>query len=187
MSTTRGNSASSKLQNLGRSASLQRRTSKRHECAVTSKFCPTVQFLWMHATKERNFNGSWVTLYSSFEKLVTSTPRIIRDLHTMSQAKAAPDVLQDRECKKRVYTNSSNFICTRNKGTEPRVPVWHSGMREAFLTHFISAQETIKKKGSFKSTRNLPNLMLVTLRLRSYDIPELLPTSAIRSSSYKAS
>jgi hypothetical protein len=37
-------------------------------------------------------------------------------------------------------------------------------MREAFLTHMRSAQEAIKKKGSFKSTRNLLNLMLVALR-----------------------
>ncbi len=36
-------------------------------------------------------------------------------------------------------------------GTELRVPIWHSGTREAFLIHMGSAQEAIKKKGYFKS------------------------------------
>ncbi len=51
---------------------------------------------------------------------------------------------------------------------EPRVPIWHSGTREAFLIHVGFAQEAIKKKGSFKSTRNLPNLIPVALRISSY-------------------
>ncbi len=38
-----------------------------------------------------------------------------------------------------------------NKGTELQVPIWHPGMREAFLIHVGSAQEGIKKKGYFKS------------------------------------
>ncbi len=31
------------------------------------------------------------------------------------------------------------------KGMELRVPIWHSGMREAFLIHVELAQEAIKK------------------------------------------
>jgi hypothetical protein len=81
-----------------------------------------------------------------------STPRLIRDLHMMSQAKAVPDVLQDRECKKMALREPSDSICTRNEGAESRVPVWHSGTREAFLTHVRSAQEAIAKKGSSRST-----------------------------------
>jgi hypothetical protein len=38
-----------------------------------------------------------------------------------------------------------------NSGTELRVPIWHSGTREAFLIHVGSAREAIKKKGFFKS------------------------------------
>jgi hypothetical protein len=38
-----------------------------------------------------------------------------------------------------------------NEGTELRVPIWHSGTREAFLIHMGSAQEAIEKKGYFKS------------------------------------
>ena len=37
-----------------------------------------------------------------------------------------------------------------NKGMELRVPIWHSGMREAFFIHVGSAQEVIEKKGYFK-------------------------------------
>ena len=38
--------------------------------------------------------------HSSFKKLIVSTPRLLRNLHTMSLAKAAPDGLKDCECKK---------------------------------------------------------------------------------------
>ncbi len=38
-----------------------------------------------------------------------------------------------------------------NKGTELRVPIWHSCTREAFHIHMGSAQELIEKKGYFKS------------------------------------
>jgi hypothetical protein len=37
------------------------------------------------------------------------------------------------------------------EGTELRVPIWHSGTREAFLIHVGSAREAIEKKGYFKS------------------------------------
>jgi hypothetical protein len=37
------------------------------------------------------------------------------------------------------------------EGTELRVPIWHSGTREAFLIHVGSAREVIEKKGYFKS------------------------------------
>ena len=38
-----------------------------------------------------------------------------------------------------------------NKGTELQVPIWHSGMREAFFIHVGSAREVIEKKGYFES------------------------------------
>ncbi len=37
---------------------------------------------------------------SYFKKLVVSIPRLLRNLHTMSLAKALPDGLKDDECKK---------------------------------------------------------------------------------------
>ncbi len=106
----------------------------------------------------------------------------------MSLAKATPGGLNDCDCKKMalrerppiphvpekdsvqdtVSSFKDNHLKTLiNEVTEPRAPVWHSGTRKAFLTHVRSAQEAIEKKGYFKSTRNLPNLMLVPLRLRS--------------------
>ena len=90
----------------------------------------------------------------------------------MSLAKAAPDGLKDRKCKKMalhkrppmpyvpekdsvqdtVCSFKDNHLKTLiNKGTELRVPIWHSGTREAFLIHVESAWEAIVKKGYFKS------------------------------------
>ncbi len=37
------------------------------------------------------------------------------------------------------------------EGMELRAPIWHSGMREAFLIHVGSARKAIEKKGYFKS------------------------------------
>ena len=90
----------------------------------------------------------------------------------MSLAKAAPDGLKDRECEKMalrerppipyvpekdsVQETVSSFKEAHlktliNSGTELRVPIWHSGTREAFLIHVGSAREAIEKKGFFKS------------------------------------
>ena len=90
----------------------------------------------------------------------------------MSLAKAAPDGLKDRECEKMalrerppipyvpekdsVQETVSSFKEAHLKtlikeGTELRVPIWHSGTREAFLIHVGSAREAIEKKGYFKS------------------------------------
>ncbi len=46
---------------------------------------------------------------SSFEKRVVSTPRLICNLHTMSQVKATPDVLQDCERKKMALREPLRF------------------------------------------------------------------------------
>ncbi len=104
---------------------------------------------------------------SSFKKLIVSTPRLLHNLHVMSLAKAAPDSLKNCECKnmalhecppipyvpekdgvkETVSSFKDNHLKTLiNKGTEIRVPIWHSGMREAFLIHAGSAQEAIEKK-----------------------------------------
>jgi len=97
-----------------------------------------------------------------------STPRLIRSLHTMSPAKAAPDVLQESRVQERALreplrihmyqkrrygaTSSCNGLCTC----------------EAFLTFVRSAQKAIGRKGVLcPHTRNLPNLMCVALRSRN--------------------
>jgi hypothetical protein len=100
------------------------------------------------------------------------TPRLLRNLHTVSLAKATPDGLKDCECEKMalrerppipyvpekdsvqemVSSYKDNHLKMLIKeGTELRVPIWHSGTREAFLIHVGSAQEAIEKKGYFKS------------------------------------
>ncbi len=97
---------------------------------------------------------------SSFKKLIVSTPRLLRNLHTTSLAKAAPDGLKDRECEKMalrerppisyvpeknsvqetVSSYKDNHLKTLIKEcTELRVPIWHSGIRKAFLIHVGSA------------------------------------------------
>jgi hypothetical protein len=84
----------------------------------------------------------------------------------MSLAKAAPNSLKDRKCEKMAlrerppipYVPEKDSIQDMvssfkliNKGTELRVPIWHSCTRETFLIHVGSAREAIKKKGYFKS------------------------------------
>jgi hypothetical protein len=57
---------------------------------------------------------------------------------------------------------------------ELQVPIWHSGMHEAFLIHVRSAQEVIKKKGYFKAFEEntkacaelLANFSVANLKLR---------------------
>jgi hypothetical protein len=110
--------------------------------------------------------------HSSFKKLIVLTPRLLRNLHTTSLAKAAPDGLKDQECEnmalrkcppipyvpekdsvqETVSSYKDNHLKTLIKeGTELRVPIWHSGTRETFLIHVGSVREAIKKKGYFKS------------------------------------
>jgi len=90
----------------------------------------------------------------------------------MSLAKATSNGLKDRECEKMtlcerppipyvpekdsVQEMVSSFKEAHLKtlikeSTELRVPIGHSGTREAFLIHVGSAREAIKKKGYFKS------------------------------------
>jgi hypothetical protein len=97
---------------------------------------------------------------SSFKKLIVLTPRLLRNLHTMSLAKAAPDGLKDRECEKMALRKcppipyvpekdtvqetvssykDNNLKTLIKEGTELRVPIWHSGTCKAFLSHVGSA------------------------------------------------
>jgi hypothetical protein len=100
------------------------------------------------------------------------TPRLLRNLHTTSLAKALPDGLKDGEWKKNalhecplipyvpkkdcvqetVFFFKDNYLKMQiGKGTELQVPIWHSGVHEALLIHMGSAPEVIKRKGYFKS------------------------------------
>ncbi len=90
----------------------------------------------------------------------------------MSLAQAVSNIFKDHECKKTalckcppipyvlkkdciqemVSAFKDNHLKMQiGKGMELHVPIWHSGMWEAFLIHVGSAQEAIKKKGYFKA------------------------------------
>jgi hypothetical protein len=126
---------------------------------------------------------------SSFKKLIVLTPRLLRNLHTMSLAKAAPDSLKDCKCEKMalrkcppipyvpekdslqdtISSYKDNHLKTLiNEGTELRVPIWHSGTREAFLIHVGSAQEAIKKKGFFPCQGKTHSAWNATHRIRCH-------------------
>ncbi len=85
---------------------------------------------------------------SSFKKLIELTPRLLCGLHTMSLAKAVPDGLKDRECKRitsckqppvpyvpkkdvvqetvSALSNNRSLKTMIGEGTEVRLPIWHS-------------------------------------------------------------
>jgi hypothetical protein len=71
---------------------------------------------------------------SSFKKLIVSTPRLLRNLHTMSLAKAAPDGLKDRECKKMALRKRPPIPCVPEKDS---VQETVSSFKEAHLKTLI--------------------------------------------------
>jgi hypothetical protein len=94
---------------------------------------------------------------SSFKKLILSTPRLLQGLHMMYLAKAVPDGIKDKECKRfalqerppapylpekdpvqeKVSTLKSDqsFKTTIGEDVELRIPIWHTGTCKAFLMH----------------------------------------------------
>ena len=91
----------------------------------------------------------------------------------MSIAKAVPEGIKDRECKRFALQESppvpyvpekdpiqesvsllkgdQSLKTTIGADAELRLPIWHCGMREAFLMHVSSALDAIKKRGTFKA------------------------------------
>ncbi len=110
---------------------------------------------------------------SSFKKLIILTPRLVQALRTISIAKAVPEGIKDRECKRFALQESppvpyvpekdpiqesvsllkgdQSLKTTIGADAELRLPIWHCGMREAFLMHVSSALDAIKKQGTFKA------------------------------------
>ena len=94
---------------------------------------------------------------SSFKKLIVSTPRLLRNLHTMSPAKAAPDVLQESRAQENGFTRTPPI---------PHVPETKVRSHE-FLYGTLVREKRSRRKGVLgPHTRNLPNLMPVALRSR---------------------
>jgi len=105
---------------------------------------------------------------SSFEKQVVSTPRLIRSLHTMSPAKAAPDVLEESRAQERALCEPLRirmYQKRRYRATSSCKALWYA---RGFHTLVRSAQKAIVRKGVLgPHTKILPNLMCVALRSRN--------------------
>jgi hypothetical protein len=91
----------------------------------------------------------------------------------MSLAKAVPDGIKDKECKRftlqerppvpyvpkkdpvqekfSVLKSDQSLKTTIREDTELCIPIWHTGTHEAFLMHVSTALDTIKKRGTFKA------------------------------------
>ncbi len=74
---------------------------------------------------------------SSFKKLIVLTPRLLRNLHMMSLAKAAPDGLKDRECEK---------MALRERPPIPYVPEKDS-VQETVSSYKDNHLKTLIKEG----------------------------------------
>jgi hypothetical protein len=110
---------------------------------------------------------------SSFKKLVILTPRLVQGLRRMLLAKAVPEGIRERECKRialqecppvpyvpekdpmqetvSLLKSNQSLKTTIGADAEIRLPIWHCGTRKAFLMHVSSALSTIKKWGTFKA------------------------------------
>ncbi len=110
---------------------------------------------------------------SLFKKLVISTPQLVHALRTILLAKAVPNGIKDRECKRfalrerppvlympdkdpvqemvSLLKNNQSLKTTIGADAELCLPIWHCGMREAFLMHVSSALDAIEKRGTFKA------------------------------------
>jgi hypothetical protein len=91
----------------------------------------------------------------------------------ISIAKAVPESIKDRECKRfalrerppvpympekdpiketvSLLKSDQSLKTTIRVDAELRLPIWHCGTREVFLMHVSSVLDTIKKRGTFKA------------------------------------
>ncbi len=105
-----GNSSSEKIQGLvvlSLQDSPHCSTSKVSGYVIT-KILPNAQIPTDAPTRTK---FQWFTskpLLSSFKKLIVLAPRLQCYLHTMSLAKAVPEGIKDRECKKDHLTQTSS-------------------------------------------------------------------------------
>ncbi len=90
-------------------------------------------------------------------KRVVSTPRLIRNLHTMSPAKAAPDVQQESRAQENGFTRTPPI---------PHVPEAKVRSHEFLYGTLVRKKRSRRKGVQGLHTRNLPSLMPVTLRSR---------------------
>jgi hypothetical protein len=109
-----------------------------------------------------------------FQELILSTLRLIQGLHTISLGMAVPDGIKKKECKRFTLQEHPHVPYVPEKDpmqetvsdalksdqshktpigedAELRIPIWHTGMRKAFLMHISTALDAIKKQGTSKA------------------------------------
>jgi hypothetical protein len=91
----------------------------------------------------------------------------------MSLAKAVPDGIKDKECKRfalqehppvpsvpekdpvqdtvSALKSAQSLKTTIGEDAKLCIPIWHTGMRKAFLMHVSTALDAIKEWGTFKA------------------------------------
>jgi hypothetical protein len=111
--------------------------------------------------------------HSLFKKLVILTPRLVHALRMMSLLKAVPEGIKDWECERfalrecppvpyvpekdsvqemvSLLKSDQSLKTTIGADAELRLPIWHCGMRKAFLMHVSSSLNAIGKWGTFKA------------------------------------
>ncbi len=101
------------------------------------------------------------------------TPRLVQGLCTTSLAKAVPEGIRDKECKRfalrehppvpyvpekdpvqetiSALKSDQSLKTTIGEDAELRHPIWHCGTCEAFFMHVSTALNAIEKQGTFKA------------------------------------
>jgi hypothetical protein len=131
----------------------------------------------------------------------------------MSLAKAVPPGIKDRECKRftlqehppvpyvpekdpvqetvSLLKSDQSLKTTMGVDAELHLPIWHCGMREAFLIHVSSALDAIKKQGTFKAYKEAHEAYVeqkkVVMQAKAALALFTAPTSKGKKASKKAS
>ncbi len=109
---------------------------------------------------------------SKFKERIVMSPTLLRDLHTMSMTKTAPDELKARECEpiklrepppvpyvpvrdevqdEVARMHNMEIKMTIEKDTTLNFPIWQeNGTREGFLMHMTAVLDAIMKHGHFE-------------------------------------
>jgi hypothetical protein len=97
----------------------------------------------------------------------------MQGLRKMSLAKAVPNGIKDKECERfaiqkhpfipyvlekdlvqetvSALKSDQSLKTTIGEDAGLHIPIWHTGMRKAFLIHMSTAHNAIKKRGTFKA------------------------------------
>jgi hypothetical protein len=131
----------------------------------------------------------------------------------MSLAKAVPEGIRDKECKRfapgecppvpyvpekdpvqqtvSALKSDQSLKTTIGVNAELPLPIWHCGMHKAFLMHVSSALDAIEKQGTFKAYKEAHEAYVeqheVSKQAKAALVLILVPTSEGEKASEKAS